>query len=189
MAKLDKSYVTSIGAPTLLDLIRDTGKSSYLRQKITNKIRREKKWKYCFAVLVNTAMYIYEDETSDRPKDCINLSGYNCVKRIDSDKCLYGFAIIDTSKTKSEETFASYSDNERRGWMRQIKEHLYKSNNIPSPTPSFLLDHTVDDETEYVAIEEPLKLKDPASSGKASDSMSKSLRRNAITDMNYLDER
>lgn len=173
--KMKGTYVTSIAAPDLLELVRDNGKSAFLRQRKCKKSGKEDKWNYCFAVLVNTALYIYDDETSKRSRDCISLVGYNCVWRIKSENCLFGFAFGfcnpeespsgSTSQSsfgavkssRPETAFACSSDCDRRSWMRSLREHLYTSNNIPSP--DFMFGSVfIEDESEYLSIEEPIDL-------------------------------
>lgn len=146
-----------MSAQDLLKLVKTNGKNAFIRVKSSSFPFNILKWKQRFVILANNDIYIYADEYAKKPLHCVSLLGYNCVKRIEEyaqypwSFCLYG--VLPSMHTR---TFACITDQERRDWMRKIKEHMYRANNIPRGLTHELDKQVCGIEDEYKILEEPV---------------------------------
>lgn len=147
-----------ISAQDLLGLMKTAGKSAFLRMKSYSTLVRTVKWKQRFVILANNEIYIYENEMSKRPESCLPLFGYNQIKRYNSEKYPWSFTIIGGVTSLKPRVFSCATDEERRMWMRKIKEHLYKANDIEPSFTDALNPLTSGTSEEYLDLEEPIFL-------------------------------
>lgn len=161
-----KSRSHHIPAESLRRLVKENGKISFLKQKCCSSSPiRSTSWKTRFVILINSAIYIYDDQTSTCPRSCISLLNYNCVRRDDSNKsCKWAF-VIAAEGNESLQIFSCDSDQERLEWMRKIKENMYIAKNVDFRKMSMgdqiasgllLSDGQLIDEAEYERLESPI---------------------------------
>lgn len=154
MTSAPSNVRVSDGGLSAQDLIKMNAAMKYGLLRKKNSKLTFGKWPYRFIVLVREAVYVFHDENSKTATNRFSLTGYNRVKREDSKSHDWCFAIVPAVMDKSVKSqyFACVSDQERKDWMRAIKNQIYASNNVQIPELGGVLS-SLGNEEEYNDLE------------------------------------
>ncbi|XP_059141033.1 SH3 domain-binding protein 2-like [Physella acuta] len=154
MTSAPSNVRVSDGGLSAQDLIKMKAAIKYGLLRKKNSKLTIGKWPYRFIVLVKEAVYVFHDENSKTASNRFSLTGYNRVKREDSKSHDWCFVIVPAQKKQSVKSqfFACVSDQERKDWMRAIKNQIYASNNVQIPELGGLLS-SLGNEEEYNDLE------------------------------------
>lgn len=162
----------TIGAQDLLRLgvkyygfIRKRGQLERALQQIPLLKLIITKWRQKFVVISKGCLYIYNDEFAISPFQSVSLRGYDQVvreKSQDSDR-MKSFRLYSKGQQgRKQFTFGSPSDDDRKKWMKSLKEEMLSANEaVEEDDESLPGGKIVDDEPEdeYTYLEKQVKVK------------------------------
>ncbi|XP_033756626.1 uncharacterized protein LOC117339255 [Pecten maximus] len=123
------------------------------------------KWRQKFMVISKGCLYIYHDEFATSPFQSVSLRGYDQVvreKAQDSDRMKSFRLFSKEQQGRKQFTFGSASEDDRKKWMKTLKEEMLLANEAVEEEDEDSNDFNEQDdepEDEYTYLEKQVKVK------------------------------